>query len=318
MSEIYRILEYELEPLIDSKEFQLIENNLKDCFLPSYLDYVVCKECPEHCVRDVFKNGGKIYFECPTGYIELREEVDSSKLERYKFKPEILFQKIAEINNIFYDNKNINSKVILFGKKEVQKSYYKFFYATQVFTNKELNDEVIYMIKSWLQPTEKALIFTPQSLNLQNKDFDFLNQNNCRLLELPKLLDNYLIIEELNDFEPENIKELSKRYPLVIRSAKDSYLFGHRLDLYLKPFQLLRFLASISQQSIHKDECIDHLWKDQTKDIDYNKQLYNHRSSINNAFKKAGIPKSNYNNIIIVKDEYFRLNLDASDIYIKK
>lgn len=310
---------YKLVPVLSFEDYKLVESYLEDYFTVKIINNIVCEECSERCVRQVFQYEDSTYYDCPTGYIDLREKVNPDKLEKYKFKIEHLLKQICDKNNIRYYYNKINSKIVLFGEKEVQKTNYKFFYAIWVFTNKQLNEDVIYKIKSCLQPTDKVLILTPQDFILQNKDIDFLNQNNCRILGLNKLLDTDLMIEELVTSDNENLKELIKSKKLVIINSKSCYLFGYKLDLFPKLFKLLEYLASRPWQDINKDECIDYIWKNEIKKDkfkDYDKLFYDTRYKLNKAFYEAGVPKSLYNELIPLKDKIIRLNLKDSDIYI--
>lgn len=320
---LFRLLEYEIEPYLEYDEFNSLIILLKDYFDETNLDYCNCKECHERCSRQVIRFENELYISCPSGYLDKPKKIKSEELINYKFNVKKFLKDLSLKNGIsyFYRNDDKQNNLIFFGEKEINKINHKFFYVNRLFSQNSIDETALYSVKSWQEQTERAIIITPHKFILDKKTKNFIQNNTCELFSLPELIKNDLLIDKIGTSTREDIERLIKAFELIIINPSEVYLFGSKISIEPMPFKLLEVIAIHRKKGLNCsfDTCIDYLWGEETiKNVDFPKQLNNHRSAINKACEKTGIEAEIYKNFIKAENKTYELKISPEKIYIPR
>ncbi len=319
MDNFLNLLNKELSPYLKPEKFELIQEKHKTYFNEVYLKHYNCSECNKFCTLEYENIDDKLVSYCPEGYFEDEIIICKDELKRHRFKIDEFIKTIAEVNSIYFYKNQINKDIILFGEKELNGINYKLVYIINAFQENKLKEEFIYKIKEWLNPEERALIITPAFI-ITNKQFiSYLQQNRIEILFLKGLLLNDLRIFGFIKSDSKNIENLINDYDFVIIDESQVYLYKKSLKLSNMAFRLLYFIALKGKEgfSASYQECIEYIWQDCiNKDIDYMKQLPNHRSAINEACKKAGLEEKIYKNFIKPENKSYKLMIEPEKTFI--
>ena len=311
------LLQKEFSPFIKPDSYEIIQENHKLYCEEAYLKHYNCKECNEFCILEYEVKGEQLVSYCPDGHLEDEIIIPKEELKRYNFKISRFLKILAGQNSIYFHKNQINKEIILFGEKELNGTTYKFFYIINAFQENKIREEIIYKLKEWLSPEERALIITPAFIIADKQFYSYLQENKTEIIFLKDLLANDLRILSFIKSDIKNIENLISAYDLVIIDESQIYLYKNQLNLPKMAFRLLNFIVLKGKEGLSAsyDDCIEYVWQDcKNENIDYPKQLKNHRSDINESFKKADI--TDYKSLIKAENQSYKLIIAPEKIFI--
>ncbi len=305
-------LQKTLEPTLDERSFEVVDEKFKQFFNQTYSKFYDCKLCPENCSPEIFMLNDNLCINCDNETLESPYKIGKEGTIRFKFDIMSLSKTVAQANNInFLFNKKDN-ETFHFGSKSIDGIEYQFYYLLHLVNKNHLTDIALQRIKVLKQGASRLVILTPDNLIQDNKTETLLKEISCSIISLKNCLENNLLINGCLSVSKSDIKHISKIYEIAILSPKEIYITGQKIEYSNQPFLLLYYLAKHSNIAISRDNCIAGVWG-----ADYvmgDKTLSDNISFIRKGLKDNGLDKKDF---IIARNKTVKLNVQQDKIYIK-
>lgn len=312
LNSLLKALNSEYEPYLILKDFEKLDNNLKEFFLQKYLETYSCPYCSERCSKEYFQENGKFYIDCPEGIIETKKEINIDSLKRYMFCVSKLFQKLSEANNITLNSQIINNNnSYIIGYKFLSKSKTQYFYLSKLSLKNFIQQ--IYSISEYFKNANENVLITPMNLNLAEKDLSLLESYKLILISLESVFKN--------DFKIYVEDDLSKYLFIVDAENLRIIIAGLTINLS-SSIQMLTFAYNISLNPMQKTSSEILTGKKKTHNLDKTvhesarKLVERLLNKIKEEFNKSSKDCSILENLIVSlhKEESFYLNLNAEKV----